>query len=188
MMKRVNVILGVLFFLVLGYIKDKKMLTFILPKVIKVFVTKDYIKRVGPNGTYIKRLEDVIVNTIFTVEGSFIFISNISAKESALVLASIHEVVYGLFLIYRCRLSLQGIGYRVTIKRKSKDETVSYIKSYMRKRFNLSNQNQQKVLNFNIGTSHPALYPMDVFKYTEFKPSRPDSPKKGTLLSIKSNS
>lgn len=81
-----------------------------------------FLKRKGPLGTFIKKRGNVklsILEKNQTKEGPRIFISGVSPKHEAIVLAQIWKQAFGLSLGYRKRLRLTGIGFRGAFQKTS---------------------------------------------------------------------
>jgi ribosomal protein L6P/L9E len=161
------------------------MLSFTLPKNIKVYHTPGYLKITGPSGYYIKKTGSLIFNTINTAEGVRLFVSSTSNANISTSLVHLYKLAIGLSRGFQCRLRLVGIGFRA-IAQTLNFSTRTYRKNYRRKRIS-SASTEQKLLSLKIGYSHEAVYPIPVSKNNEIKISRIDGRSKGTLLALKSN-
>lgn len=158
------------------------MLSFLLPKNIKISYAPGYIKIEGPSGSLLKKIDSFTFHLIKTTEGTRFFISG-KDEEISTALMHLYQLAKGQVFGYRLRLRLVGIGFRgnlVTVD----SPTVSHIESYLRKRIDLPSFQQQQ-LTLKIGYSHEAIYP--ILSNRSVKVSRLDSRSKGTLILLQSN-
>ena len=158
------------------------MLSFLLPKDIKIYYAPGFIKLEGPSGNLLKKINYFTFHRVITTEGTRFFIRGKTQKISS-ALIRIYQLVKGQVFGYRMRLRLVGIGFRASHIR-TPSTTISFIKNYIRKRINFHNYKRQQ-LTLKIGYSHEAIYPL--LSDIGVKVSRPDSRSKATLILLQSN-
>ena len=160
------------------------MLSFLLPKNIKISYTPGYIKIEGPFGSIIKKSDNFFFNIIRSTEGSRLFISG-KDKELSSALIYLYQLVKGQVFGFRLRLRLVGVGFRANLF-ETTSPIKSFIKNYIRKRNQIFIKNKQQQLKLKIGYSHESVYPYSTLNRV-VKVSRQDSRTKGTLIILQSN-
>ena len=170
------------------------MLSFIIPKNIKIFCTSDYIKIEGPNGMFIKKTGELKFNLMHTSEGTRLFIAGSSPKKESTALSLRYQHRIGLSQGYQERLRLVGIGFRATRQssnfRIDKTSKNIHTKNYRQKRINEelpTNNSSQQLLMLKIGYSHEVAYPNITSKESQITVSRIDGRSKGRVIGLISN-
>jgi ribosomal protein L6P/L9E len=97
--------------------------SFILPSNIKVYTTQGYVKRVGPFGSLIKKVDTQEFDIITGPEGNRFFRS----KNNSVGLSTIYQLAQGLSIGVRRRLRLTGIGFRAISSSKESKESKDVI-------------------------------------------------------------
>jgi len=190
------------------------MLSFLLPQNVNVFSNsasqgqgalnsnpigskpKNFIKRQGPFGTFIKKAGSLSFNVVSTTEGLRLFVSGPSFSECSTALSHISRLALGLSRGFRRRLRLVGIGFRAATRDVPMSSQLASVhtKNYRRKR-RLSSGNsadsatkmKQQLLTLTIGYTHEYAYPIASLKNRTIKASRLEGRSKGTLISLQSN-
>ena len=158
------------------------MLSFLLPKTIKIYYAPGYIKIEGPSGTLLKKIDAFSFHIVKSTEGTRFFLSG-NNQEISTALRHLYQQAKGQVFGYRMRLRLVGIGFRANLI-KATSITIAFIKNYMRKRRD-SYKFKQQQLTLKIGYSHEAIYPLLAGR--SVKVSRLDSRSKATLILLQSN-
>lgn len=161
------------------------MLSFLLPKNIKILYTPGYIKIEGPCGSVIKKSDNYTFNRVSSTEGSRLFISSKNNEVSS-ALIYLYQLVKGQVSGFRQRLRLVGIGFRANIAEVS-TPTKYFIKNYIRKRRENYKTDKSQQVRLKIGYSHESVYPYSTINNRNVKVSRLDSRSKGTLIILESN-
>ena len=159
------------------------MLSFLLPKTIKIYHAPGFIKLEGPSSYLLKKVDSSRFSRVHTTEGIRLFITG-NPKKISSVLIHRYQLVKGQIFGYRRRLRLVGIGFRARHNRTPSPVTITFIKNYIRKRINFSDYKHQQ-LALKIGYSHEAIYPL--LSDISVKVSRLDSRSKATLILLQSN-
>ncbi len=172
------------------------MLSFLLPKNINIFTNKNFIKREGPQGSFIKKVGDLSFNVVTISEGNRLFISGANESEESTALSHRQRLSVGVSRGFRRRLRLVGIGFRATIRiiNISDDKSFDALSSiqtenYRRKRLinAFETNSNQQLLSLKIGYSHESIYPISIIKHRDVKASRLDGRSKAIFISLKSN-
>jgi large subunit ribosomal protein L6 len=135
--------------------------SFILPSNIKVYSAQGYVKRVGPFGSIIKKVDTQEFDIITGPEGNRFFRS----KNSGVGLSTIYQLSQGLSIGVRRRLRLTGIGFRAVSQNK--------------------NATSSDKLRLKIGFSHEINFASK--KSVSIEASRIEGRTKGTLIYLKAN-
>ena len=148
--------------------------SFILPSNIKVYTTQGYVKRVGPFGSLIKKVDTQEFDIITGPEGNRFFRS----KNNSVGLSTIYQLAQGLSIGVRRRLRLTGIGFRAV----STSSTAN-------KGQNVNSTTKTEIagdkLRLKIGFSHEINYTST--ESVSIEASRIEGRTKGTLIYLKSN-
>jgi large subunit ribosomal protein L6 len=151
--------------------------SFILPSNIKVYTTQGYVKRVGPFGSLIKKVDTQEFDIITGPEGNRFFRS----KNNSVGLSTIYQLAQGLSIGVRRRLRLTGIGFRAISSGKENKEN----KDAINVNFITKKEISGDKLKLKIGFSHEINYTST--ESVSIEASRIEGRTKGTLIYLKSN-
>ena len=178
------------------------MVSYLLPKTINVSVAPGFIKRQGPNGSFLKKTGNLSFNVVSQPTGNRLFVEGTTTHEENTALSYLYRLSIGLSRGFRRRLRLVGIGFRAvkrrtpieyiinkkktTFKLKKEQEVNPFFsKNYRVKRIKNSKRNTQiEGLVLKVGFSHEYTYPIASTINTKINTSRLEGRSKGTIVRI----
>lgn len=167
-----------------------------------------YLKRVGPRGTFIKKRGDFSFSQIVTTAGTRVFVSGVSPKKEALILAQLSKHIIGISRGYRKRLRLVGIGFRGIKQSRSvsssntrevlpldqQDKPSQNAKKALRPKYRVrqlkgddaQRNKKRECLVLKLGYSHESVFSLvsATKKNRLIDISRPESRTKGTVIQV----